>query len=300
LALLLFAAAGLLLGDETLALNRAFVERIKNTATITTHLKVDEHLKSPHRISTGGNDGDIHMAGRDDTVELPLVAEIMNAAMSDETAALTDVRGTTAGKPVSVTGAWRIWFEHLGTAPQIQGNPVSAPTDSNPAHLFEIHPITNFDNIPVLKSFVPIPDYKAYDADRAFKFYEEARATIEANNTAIMIASGEGRYNYAEFYIEAAGSARAGTNNNGLFLLANVYGADSEEQVTDQPRRMVAINGTPPYDAMKSLDKGARLHVMGIPRVNLAEVSEIAAHLGTKTYSGTLPYEMIIVALLPE
>ena len=48
------------------------------------------------------------------------------------------------------------------------------------------------------------------------------------------------------------------------------------------------------------MTKGDKLHVLGIPRVNLNEVFAIASGLqGHDEYSeGGLPYEMIIVALL--
>src|SRR4051794_35543363 len=64
----------------TLALQKKFVDANKDRATIKVKLRVDQHLKAPHKIDKSGDDGDIHMAGRSDDVRLPLVAEIMNAA----------------------------------------------------------------------------------------------------------------------------------------------------------------------------------------------------------------------------
>jgi len=34
------------------------------------------HPKDPHQIKDDGDDGDIHMAGRDSLIQLPLVAEV--------------------------------------------------------------------------------------------------------------------------------------------------------------------------------------------------------------------------------
>jgi len=123
-ALLFFACTSICKGDLTLALNKSFVNKIKNKATITTNLQVDAHPKDPHPIKDDGNDGDIHMAGRDSLIQLPLVAEILNARREPTALQLLKTLGVA---PVSVTGAWRIWFEHLGTVNQIQGTPAPNP-----------------------------------------------------------------------------------------------------------------------------------------------------------------------------
>ncbi len=297
-AILSLGLAAVAARAETLTLSKSFVEKYKNAATITVNLRVDEALQKPHRIKSGGDDGDIHMAGRDDIIRLPLVVEMMNAA--GQSVALSDLKKVTGGGPVGVTGVWRIWFEHLGRAPQIQGSPVAAPDDSNPAHLFEIHPVTVFDGNDVAQSFQPIPNYQAYDAAKAFSFYEKVPASIRATGTAISIASGSGKYNYAEFVMERVGAIKAG-DGKGIFVLADIYDKeDGEEKINASPRRMVFVDGTPAAEQVKKLAKGERLHVLGIPRVNLAEVSAIAAQSGTKLFSGTLPYEMIVVAVLEE
>jgi hypothetical protein len=52
---------------------------------------------------------------------------------------------------------------------------------------------------------------------------------------------------------------------------------------------------------VKDLKKGAKLHVLGIPRVNLNLVYAIASGLeADEEYSEGLPYEMIIVAILKD
>jgi hypothetical protein len=69
----------------TLVLSSKFVNDNKDKATITIQLEVDEHLTHAHKIDKGGDDGDVHMAGRADEVRLPLVAEILNAAKETST-----------------------------------------------------------------------------------------------------------------------------------------------------------------------------------------------------------------------
>ena len=229
---------------ETLVLSASFVNQFKDKASISVSLEVDAHPTTPHPISNGGNDGDIHMAGRADEVGLPLVAEIVNARK--EPPALALLKTTAAGTRVPVKGVWRIWFEHLGTQEQIQGDAVGVPDNSNPAHLFEIHPITQFGNDPLLDSFAEIPGYTAYPAHVAFPFYEKDRATISAANGSVTITSGEGKYNYAEFVIELAGAVQA-DGDDGLFVLANVFDTSNQEAaVTNDVRRMVCVKGTEP------------------------------------------------------
>src|SRR5882724_10017506 len=66
LLLLVFACSPTVCrADMTLALNKTFVNKIKNKVTVVTNLNVDIHPNTPHAIKSSGDDGDIHMAGRD-------------------------------------------------------------------------------------------------------------------------------------------------------------------------------------------------------------------------------------------
>lgn len=301
---LLLSLASVSLGDVTLALNKSFVKRYKDRTTLTTNFHVDHHPTKPHAVSSSGDDGDIHMAGRDSVFKLPLVAEIMNARFVPT--AMQELMETVPEQAISMTGAWRIWFEHPGHKNQIQGQPVPAPTTSNPDHVCEIHPVTKFSGVDLLSSFVEIKNlanppkvYQAYKADTAFPYYEQIDATIKASNTAIMIASRGSKYNYADFYIELAGNPKE--VSDGYLVLANVYESTSDEddRLNAAPRRMVFVKGTEPANRVLTLPQGERLHVLGIPRVNLAEVYAIALQNGATEVPVNLPYEMIIVAVLP-
>ena len=65
----LFACSHLQAG--TLVLSSKFVNDNKDKATIAVQLEVDEHLTHAHKIGKGGDDGDVHMAGRANEVRLP-------------------------------------------------------------------------------------------------------------------------------------------------------------------------------------------------------------------------------------
>jgi len=85
-------------------------------------------------------------------------------------------------------------------------------------------------------------------------------------------------------------------------VFANVYDSDAksgDDPVVEESRRMVFVKGTKPADLIKDKKKGDKLKVLGIPRVNLNLVYAIASGLqADEEYSESLPYEMIIVAIL--
>lgn len=292
---LAFAASALAQTD--LILKNAFIEANKNRATMDITLEVDHVLKNVHPISKGGDDGDIHMSGRSTDIGLPLVVEIMNAGSDDESTVLADAHNADGGKTVPVSGAWRIWFEHPG-GEQTQGEDVPVPANTNPDHVFEIHPVTAFAGDSAAQSFVPIPGYTAYTADRAFSQYEKLEATITSDDTSTTISASKVGFNYAEFTIELAAAPTPSDDTGGFLVLANVM-EDSEETIAENIR-MVFAPGTPPAKTVANLSAGARLHVLGIPRVNLERVSFMTAQQPGQPFQAKLPYELIVVAICPD
>ena len=307
-ALLLIAAllmsSGICRAEITVALTKGFVRKYKDKATIATTFDIDKHHKRPNPIGSGSEDGDIHIAGRDTVVRLPMVAEIINGAK--ETSALDFLLHSTEGESIPLTGVWRLWFEHPGSEDQVQGDEVAVAENTNPDHIFEFHPVVKFGTVDVFDSFAPIQDeeaeFRGYPAERAFDNYEKRPATITKSNTAIMITSNKAGFNYTEFQIRLTGNPK--DVGDGYVAFAGIYNAKAkpnDEPVVEESRRMVFVKGTPPADAVKDLKKGGKLHVLGIPRVNLNMVYAIASGLqGGEEYSENLPYEMIIVAILKD
>src|SRR5439155_1002719 len=74
-------------------------------------------------------------------------------------------------QPVTVDGAWRLWPEHGGNTPQIQGAGLAPFTTTNPDHVFEIHPVTRFDGIDTSDGVDVIEGFQTKDADTAFQAY---------------------------------------------------------------------------------------------------------------------------------
>ena len=291
--------------DITVSLTRGFVKKYKDRATLSTEFEVFKYHKSPNTIGTGSKDGDVHIAGRDNVVLLPMVAEIINGKREKDT--FNFLLGMDEGDSISLVGVWRLWFEHPGSEDQIQGASVPEPEDTNPDHIFEFHPVTKFGNFDCRDSFLPIADeskeFRGYPADVAFPSYEKRPGTITKTNNGIMITSNKAAYNYVEFQMKLTGNPKEVTD--GYIVLANVYNAgasDEEDPLTEQPRRMIFVKDSPPADKIATMSKGDTLHVLGIPRVNLNEVLAIADGLPNHDeYAfGGLPYEIIIVAVLED
>ena len=233
-----------------------------------------------------------------------MVAEIINGKREQDT---LDFLLQTAGQSIPMIGVWRLWFEHPGHEDQVQGASVPVPTNTNPDHIFEFHPVAKFGNFDCLDSFLPIVDqskeFRGYPAEKAFGSYEQRPGTITKTNNGIMITSNKAAYNYAEFEMQLTGNPKE--ISDGYIVLANVFNADASEEespLTEQPRRMIFVKGSPPANKIATMSKGDRLHVLGIPRVNLDEVFAIANGMqGHDEYAlGGLPYEMIIVAVFEE
>ena len=306
LIMALLTTPGICRAEITVALSKSFVNKYKDKATIPTTFQIDKHHNSPNPIGSGSDDGDIHIAGRDSVVRLPMVAEIINGAK--EPNSLDFLLQSTAGQKISLTGVWRLWFEHPGSEDQIQGQEVPVPKNTNPDHIFEFHPVVTFGNFDVLNSFGPIKaedkdaEFRGYSAEKAFDAYEKRPGTITKSKTAIMITSNKAGFNYAEFQLRLAGKPK--DVGDGYLVFANVYNANAkanDDPVVEESRRMVFVKGTAPADAVKDLKKGDKLHVLGIPRVNLNLVYAIASGLqGDEEYSESLPYEMIVVAILKD
>ena len=300
----LFAVAALflvwpqVLPAGTVILKKAFIEKYKNRATIDVNFEVDHAHKHPNKIGSDGDDGDLHTAGRAAEVGLPMVSEVVNAAASSQQSVLDLIHQAEPNEStVPLSGAWRFWFEHPSAAAQVQGQNVPLPGNTNPDHCFEIHPVTKVKDVQVLKSFVPIPGFDAYDAKTAFEYYESLKVTVESTATATTINAVKAKYNYAEFVIELQGPPQEVDDD--YFALTTVLDKEGNP-VAEKLRRMVFVKGTPAADRIQGAKKGAQFHVVGIPRINLERISFITTAKNGAQVTTSLPYEMIIVGVFPE
>jgi len=281
--------------NNTVVLKRAFVEKYKDRATIDATFLVDHAHKTPNKPAA---DGDEHVAGRaQKDVGLPMVAEIMNAALQGQGEALAEVHQVEGkNQQVTVTGAWRFWFEHPAKN-QVQFAPVPVPANTNPDHSFEIHPITNFDGHDVAGSLVPVKGFTPHEGVKAFTAYEKLKTTVSGNASAVSISATKGEFNYTQFEITLSGKPKKLTDG-GYVVLADVSGEGDAPVASGI--RMIFVPGSPALKHLldEKLSTGDQLEVIGIPRVNLNAISKTVQANRGKTITGKLPYEMIIVAVV--
>jgi hypothetical protein len=299
LVLLPFFLLAPLADAQTIILQRSFITKYKDRATIDATFTVDHAHRRPNAPV---NDGDLHAAGRSEQVGLPFVSEVMNAAEPTQTPVVTALQGNQ-GKDVAVpiAGAWRIWFEHPSQQPQVQFDPVPPAANTNPNHCFEIHPITAYAGTPVLQSLHEIPGFTPKDAATAFGRYEQLSATIDSDDQTVTITAKQVGFNYVKFNAQLAGTALPLDTDDsgkpdGKVILANILD-DQADGVLVNNVRLIFIAGTPPADALASADSGATLQLLGIPRVNLNAIAAFVDAAGPGQTVRKLPYEMIVVAV---
>ena len=290
---LLIIAVGVTAAQTTITLKNNFIEKYKNRTTITAGYTVDKAHDKPNSAK---KDGDLHIAGRAPEIKLPVVSEIMNAKDQKEAVDLVH-QHENSGDPVNVTGAWRIWCEHGGQSEQVQGRKLSKFTTTNPDHVFEIHPATRIGDILLLGSLKTIDGFEPKDAEQAFTSYEGKQCQIRGDSVkhTTTITTPMAGYNYVEFIMEL--NEAPFDVEDGKLVMASIY--DVNEDLLVRNRRMVFIKDTEPEKKLKDLKSGDRLHVLGIPRINLALVSWRMRNAVRRpeVLTWNLPYEMIIVGV---
>jgi hypothetical protein len=293
-----------------LVLKRQWVASLADRATVTGEILVDDSLTRPKKPnkSQPSNDGDIHAAGRSKEVGLPMVAEIMNA--QDRLNAVSRVNDFKKNKTAATfTGVWRLWFEHPPSGQtQVQDleDLGSGAPGTNPAHCFEIHPLTEFDNIPLEQTFHSVPGYNPKDAKTAFGRYEKLKISLKADSQTVTLSSSMIGFNYVRFKIQLQDKASDLKDSSGDITgkqaKVDVFEVDSADDsdplATDV--RTIFVKGTKPEQEVASLQGGDELVVWGVPRLNLNAVETFLEAGGTQATNRKLTYEMVIVAVEEE
>jgi len=270
-------------------INKSFFEKYKDRVTINATFTVDKAMQNPvARIF----DGDFHMAGRAPEIALPVVAEIANGALAKKAVDLVHgAEGT--GKPLKISGVWRIWPEHAGSVKAEQGKPLEASTSSNPGHVFEIHPVTRINDVDVLDTFKPVEGYMPGDARVTLEGYEKIVCKLTVRPKTVLFVTRKGLWNDVEFLMEIADDRQIEAPG-GRFVIASAR--DLKGELLVKRLRTIFVKGTAPERAVRLLKRGSRLHVYGLPRVDFAEVSRRVrgAKKDPALLAKPLPYEIII------
>jgi len=297
-----FVSASLLIfnlsfGQIEITLRQSFIDSFKNKVTIHVDYTIDKAHKT---VNSPAKDGDMHVAGRAEMVGLPIVAEIMNA--KGQTGAVNLVHSIEgSAQTVSMTGIWRLWCEHAGEDQQIQGEPLTKFNTTNPPHVFEIHPITKLNNINLLPSLKPITGFTYKKAEDALLRYAATRCQLVPNsdNTITIQTNGVG-FNYVECLIEVLQDPFV--TDDGRFQFCRILATDGE--VVAQKVRVAFVKDSKPEKKVKLLSVGETMHIVAIPRIDLALVSFRVSHADDADFpnilSWNLPFELVAVAVVGQ
>jgi hypothetical protein len=239
-------------------------------------------------------------------IGLLIVAEIMNA--KDESAAVDLVHQKEgAGQPaekVKLTGVWRLWCEHPGDIYEFKQGRDDIPIENtNPPHVFEIHPVTKIGDMDLAASLHDINGFKYKEAEDAFGRYSNLRCKLSKKGKFVSIETNGIGYNYVDFYIKLNNNQKQMVED-GLFVYASVYGSAPEDEEEDgliaHKLRIGFVKGSALYDKVKAMHKGDILHVVGIPRIDLALVAWRIEHAADRpeALQWNLPLEMVAVGEL--
>ena len=289
----------------TMTLRKSFIDSFKNKLTIGANYEV--YFAHKH-ANPGAKDGDLHFAGYDKKIGMPIVAEIMNAKEFDDAVKIVhDFEGK--GKPqnkVSLTGVWRLWCEHPGDIEDFnQGRMSIEIENTNPAHVFEIHPVTKIDTMNLPASLHKISGFTYKDAEDAFSRYSNLRCKIKQTAKRITVETNGIGYNYVDFWLKFNQNDNFKVSD-GLFAFCTIYNSDFDPHEEDQgdlithKLRVGFVKGSSLYDKALTAKKGDLLHVVGIPRVNLNLIAWRAANASSRpeVLTWNLPFEIVAVGEL--
>jgi hypothetical protein len=281
--------------EITITLQDSFIRTYRNRATIETMYAVDRADRRPHPAYM---DGDFHVSGRANNIALPIVAEIKNAAFEADALALI-LRSAATGTPVRLTGAWRLWMEHVGRNEELQGEAVPLRGVTDPDHVFEIHPVSLVGDRSLRESFHPVAGYRPQEANSVFESFKNISCRIVREGGTTRIVTRKRLYNDVEFLLEILEEPQQ-VVEDGRFVNAAVF--DLKNNLLEQKVRMVFVKDTPPDRIVKHLRPGNRLHVFGLPRINLAQIAWRTGHSKDhpESLNLPLPYEMIIAGVYED
>jgi hypothetical protein len=289
-------------GQISIHLRKTFIDSFKNKLTIDASYGIYYAHKQPNAAS---KDGDLHFSGWDNKIGLPVVAEVMNA--KEQTEAVNYIHQNEGkGEPqnkVKLSGVWRLWCEHPGDNEDfIQGATNIPIENTNPPHVFEIHPATKIGNIDLLNSLHDIKGFTYKQTEDAFSRYSNLRCKLAKKGKFVSIETNGIGYNYVEFWLKLNNNSKQ-VVNDGLFVLCSIYSEKPEEDeeggdLVSHKFRVGFVKGSDVYNKVKDMKKGEFLHVAGIPRFNLNLVSWRIEHSiqRPEVLQWNLPFEIVAVA----
>ena len=292
--------------EVEVTLKKTFIEKYKNRVTITTPFLIDK-VKS--EVNPPAEDGDLHVAGRPvGEIGLMTVVEIQNAKDADAAVALVRQNAGSTTQ-VNVTGVWRVWFEHAGTDHQTQGKALQKSKNTNPPHVFEIHPATRIGNIDLLGTLRPVQGYtKPDNSSSRIHMAETMTGKLKVAAKTATLRAGGNKPNYISFMMKLLPGDQGFQRPNGSwtqpedgkFVFAKIY--DHDNELLAHKRRVAFVKDSEPFQKLQSLQPNECLNILGITRVNLELISWRIKNAKKKpeVLGWNLPYELVAVGVKGE
>ena len=298
---------------SNIVLKTAWAQRFRNQLSIDATMTVLALNRGKEA------DGDSHGGSRQNSIGLPMVAEILNGlATTQATGRAALAPGTNPQK--QVYGAWRLWFEHppvgggtqcqvfSGRAPAICAQQdVDGGADSNPDHSFEIHPVFEVDGVAIGRSSMVLTsdNGSVKETDTALNDFmgKNKILTVVRSTTALTLTSIKLVNNYVRLRVRITSPHVATTRQkdgtvDGGFVIADVFSSSDEEEKKRENTRLFYLRDSEPGDALDAAQRGATFTIVGVPRVDLDAV--LKASEGRRSVSMPLPFEFIVVALVED
>lgn len=296
--------------QPSITLRKTFVDSFKNRVTINAQYNV---WYSHKKANTAIKDGDIHCSGYDAKIGLPMVAEVMNA--KDYKAAVDlfiehEGKGDPDNKKLSLTGVWRLWPEHLGAEDFFQGMKLSRARiekkTTNPDHVFEIHPVTQLEDIDLTSSLVNIEGYEPKDVWSVFGQIQNKKFAITHNKKTISFSTKQIGNNYIDLWARVDQFWKV---EDGAMAFCTILDSDfdpSTDKIADKlvskKTRVVFVTGSEPYKQAAKKTGKHLIHILATPRINLSLISWRikASQKKPEVLNWGMPVEFIAVGIIED
>jgi hypothetical protein len=274
--------------------SREFLTANRESITLEADFTVDVAARM---INPAVFDGDIHIAGRSPGIGLRMVAEIKNAKTAPRAVAL--IRQAEASRrPIRIVAVPRYWPEHAIGLPHRQGEAMPRLPNSNPDHLFELHPIVQVEDQDLRHTLHPVQGYSPFHASTVFGQLARAELTFRLRGDSVLIETEAGLWNDVHFLLELT-DRPVTVRKDGRYLSGRAR--DLEGNLLRDSVRIALVGGSPPDSVIRGLPAGAWIHVWGLPRIGLDGLVRLMESVGdTVSHRASLPFEMVILGVYPK
>jgi len=158
---------------------------------------------------------------------------------------------------------WRLWPEHAnGGKDFVQGASVDPITNTNPPHIFEIHPLTEVDGVDVRSSFTKVSGY-SYKKDKdSFDKFENWPCALHVHGDKVTLVTKQVGNNYTRFKIRLLEDPTHQLDDGHTSVFCTVPGKEDDVPLVSKVR-CIFVTGSPPQQKLATLHEGDEMKVIG-------------------------------------